>query len=257
MQTSSPLGLVLAGGAQLPDRRRLVRGPAAALVALRVPRGPAAGADRAAGAALPARERAVAGEPRARRALGPARAVRTGHEARRPSAGCSWPPSRFSDWWACNAFVPLLGGTLAAHEAQRLGLSPPAGAGAGGGVEGARLQRFQPRRPGRRARGHPARPAARPAADVRRVLPVLGARAVRNLRTRARAADPPDAAFSRRRRGLRHLRRLHLLSPGAVPGAPARHGGRLLLQHRARARRGRTAGRRLGDFGRPAARASP
>jgi MFS family permease len=28
-------------------------------------------------------------------------------------------------WWGCNAFVPLLGGSLAAQEAQRLGLSPP------------------------------------------------------------------------------------------------------------------------------------
>ncbi len=27
-------------------------------------------------------------------------------------------------WWGCNAFVPLLGGSLSAHEAQRLGLSP-------------------------------------------------------------------------------------------------------------------------------------
>ncbi len=28
-------------------------------------------------------------------------------------------------WWGCNAFVPLLGGSLSAHEAQRLGLTPP------------------------------------------------------------------------------------------------------------------------------------
>ena len=27
-------------------------------------------------------------------------------------------------WWGCNAFVPLLGGSLSAHEAQQLGLSP-------------------------------------------------------------------------------------------------------------------------------------
>ena len=28
-------------------------------------------------------------------------------------------------WWGCNAFVPLLGASLSAHEAQRLGLTPP------------------------------------------------------------------------------------------------------------------------------------
>ena len=28
-------------------------------------------------------------------------------------------------WWGCNAFVPLLGGSLSVHEAQRLGLAPP------------------------------------------------------------------------------------------------------------------------------------
>lgn len=28
-------------------------------------------------------------------------------------------------WWGCNAFVPLLGASLSAHEAQQLGLAPP------------------------------------------------------------------------------------------------------------------------------------
>ena len=60
-------------------------------------------------------------------------------------------------WWACNAFIPLFGATLANEYAAQSGLAGRRGAAARGIVEVARVELLQPRRPARRARRHSAR----------------------------------------------------------------------------------------------------
>ena len=144
-------------------------------------------------------------------------------------------------WWACNAFIPLLGSTLAAEHAVRAGLSPAAARLLAAGWQARASNAFN-------FGGLIGALAAVPLARLfgRRVLFVVYF---------LFSAAAIGATFGLELPPQTRLTLLllvgagvygvfgaaHFLSAGTVPGAPARDRCRLLLQHRARLRRRRSA----------------
>ncbi len=240
---------------ELPDHRRVVGGEPQSAWRYVFLAGLAAGGARGRRAAVPARERAVAGEPRARAPSTPRELFAPGLRA-----------ATLGGLFAAVDRDPHLVGVQCVHSAARQ--QPRRRARAQRRLAPRQARRSQ--RPGRRTPrtpstsagcSAPSRPyrsrAARPPSDVHRLLPVLGARAVRDLR----------CWRSRRRHALAMLflvgagvygvfGAFTFYLPELFPAAAARHRRRLLLQHRTGARRLRSVRGRHG-VARPRAARAP
>ena len=242
---------------ELPGRRRLVRGSPADLVALRVPRRPRAGGH---GVRSCASSYARASNGRL--------AARAQH-GRRRRASCSdrtWRRATVSgilvavtavlSWWACNAFLPLLGGTLATEHAVPAALTPAATRLAGRGWKAA------PPTPSTSAdssvRSPPYRSRDCSGADALFVVYFLfaaGAPSARRLGWSSRRKPRLTLLLLRRGRGLRSIRPFPFYLPELFPTRLRATGAGLLLQHRPRLRRGRPVSWWERSPRRPAARA--
>ena len=162
MQTASPLGIVLAsavnyqvagvwfaGDPQNSWRYVFLAGLAPLVVAAR------------SCASSCARARSWQAAGRARRRRHP-RSCSRPHLRRATVSGVFVAVTAVLTWWACNAFIPLLGGTLAAEHAAGAAPRPRAARMLGASLAGTRLQRLQLRRTARRARRLPLARTAQP-----------------------------------------------------------------------------------------------
>ena len=130
---------------------------------------PAGGGARSSGSSCKEPERWVSDAGQARRRGSPS-CSRAAVRPRDASAASSWRSPRWSPWWSCNAFIPVIASGLAQRRGGRAGARPGGDAGAGRELEGARHQLVQHRRPDRHAADRAGRQVHGPPPDVRDLL---------------------------------------------------------------------------------------